>query len=63
MLEQVSNRTDEEIDLIELIRVLWKKKLLIAIVTFLSTMPLCFYGKGKMDISDRSHYASSDRYF
>lgn len=43
MLEQASNQTNEEIDLIELIRVLWKKKLLIAIVTFIFTALAAVY--------------------
>lgn len=42
-LEQASNQTNEEIDLIELIRVLWKKKLLIAIVTFIFTALAAVY--------------------
>lgn len=41
--EQVSNQTNEEIDLIELVRVLWKKKLLIAIVTCIFTALAAVY--------------------
>ncbi|WGE89325.1 LPS O-antigen chain length determinant protein WzzB [Actinobacillus arthritidis] len=41
--EQVSNQTNEEIDLAELVRVLWKKKLLIAIVTFIFTALATIY--------------------